>query len=146
MQTCPVSPDSFESDDDPAGAQWITPDDPLQTHNIHVEDDQDWGRFYAAAGITYTLVTANLGGHADIVLYLYDQDGETLIAYNDDDPENWPASRIDWQPTHNGFYLTKVEHWDPWAFGCTTEYGFYILGNKPTPPLKQFYLPLINKN
>ncbi|MBN1317676.1 MAG: pre-peptidase C-terminal domain-containing protein [Anaerolineales bacterium] len=146
VETCPTSPAPFESDDGAAGAPWIMPDDPMQIHNFHIENDQDWNRFYATAGITYTLATTNTGSHADTVLYLYEQDGATLIANNDDDPDNWPASRIEWTPSKDGFYLIKIEHWDPWAFGCTTEYGFSVRGNEPSLPPKRFFLPLISKN
>jgi PKD repeat protein len=33
----------------------------------------------------------------------------------------------------SGYYLIQVEHWDPWAYGCTTEYGLSIVGTEPTP-------------
>src|SRR5690606_37531208 len=47
--------------------------------------DQDWMRFSAAAGATYTIRTDQLGPNADTVLRLYDQNGLTLLAENDDD-------------------------------------------------------------
>ncbi len=128
VDICDTSPDSYEADDASGEANWITGDGVPQTHTIHVEGDQDWVKFEAAAGVTYTLVTTNTGGHADTVLYLYDTDGSTLIASNDDYSEDWwPASRLDWQPDVDGTYYIKIDHWDPWAYGCTTEYELYIM-------------------
>jgi PKD repeat protein len=133
VEICHTTPDVYEADDTPASGRWILPDSPMQMHNFHIEEDRDWLRTYAAAGITYTLATTTTGGHADTVLYLYNEDGTTLIASNDDYPGVWPASRIDWQPSTSGYYLIQVEHWDPWAYGCTTEYGLSIVGSEPTP-------------
>jgi hypothetical protein len=146
VETCPVSPDAFESDDSKASARLINTDEEVQIHNFDVENDQDWNRFYATAGISYTLITSNTGGHADTALYLYEQDGATLIAFNDDDPDNWPASRIEWMPSNDGIYYTKIEHWDPWAYGCTTEYSFSIKGTIPSSPPNRIYFPLVRKN
>lgn len=142
VNICGTTPDAYEVDDAVASARWLLPDAPLQMHNFHVEGDQDWVLFYAAAGITYTLATTSTSTHADTVIYLYDGDGTTLIDYNDDYPGMWPLSRLDWQPLTNGFYLVKVVHWDPWAYGCTTEYGLSITGSEPTP-FYQTYLPLV---
>jgi LasA protease len=140
---CPVAADGYEADDTAGTARWILPDAPMEAHNFHAEGDVDWVRFYAAAGVTYTLATTNTGGHADTVLTLYDFGGSTVITSNDDYPGMWPASRIDWQPTTAGFYWASVAHWDPWAFGCTTAYGLTFVGSSPTPPLLHIYVPAV---
>lgn len=142
IETCYAPPDAYEVDDDPVGTPWIVPDEAMQMRNFHVEGDQDWVRFYAAAGISYTLATTNTGGHADTVLHLYEGDGTTWIDSNDDYTGIWPASKLYWQPSDSGFYQVMVEHWDPWAYGCTTEYGLTITGDAPTPPLSRIFLPL----
>jgi murein DD-endopeptidase MepM/ murein hydrolase activator NlpD len=142
VEICYTPPDAYEVDDTRANARWIIPDASMQVRSFYAQGDRDWVRFYAATGITYTLMTTNTGGHADTVLYLYDKDGTTLITSNDDAPDMWPASRIDWQPSTGGFYWAKVEHWDPWAYGCTTGYGLSITGSRPTP-FSQVYLPLM---
>jgi hypothetical protein len=134
VNICDTAPDVYEADNAASSARWIATDGTSQTHNVHAEGDQDWVKFYAAAGVTYTLVTTNTGGHADTVLYLYGTDGSTLIDSNDDYPGMWPASRLDWQSSASGTYYAKVNHWDPWAYGCTTGYGLTILTNDETPP------------
>ncbi len=145
VAVCPTPPDAYEVDDAAAAGRWIVADEPMQVHTVHIEGDRDWVRFYAAAGITYTLSTTNTGGHADTVLYLYAPD-MTLINSNDDYPDMWPSSRLDWQPVLNGFYWAMVEHWDPWAYGCTTEYGLQIVGSAPTPPIVPVFMPLVVRN
>lgn len=134
VQICPVSPDSYEPDNVYISANWITTDGSIQLRNVHVEGDEDWVKFSAIAGVDYALTTTNPGGHADTQLSLYDTDGSTLLVFNDDDPTNWPSSRIDWQAPTSGVYYIMVNHWDPWAFGCTTEYGISvtITGELPT--------------
>jgi hypothetical protein len=145
VEICDTPPDAYEVDDTRVNARWIRPDAPMQMRTFYAQGDRDWVRFYAAAGITYTLMTTNTGGHADTVLYLYDRDGTTLVTSNDDDPDRWPASKIVWRPTTGGFYSVKVEHWDPWAYGCTTGYGLSIAGSRRTP-LSQVFLPLTIRN
>ena len=143
VQICPVAADSYEADNTSAYAHSIETDGTWQMHNFHVERDQDWVKFIALPGITYTLATTNTGGHADTVLYLYDRDGITLLDSNDDDPDNWPASRLNWQAPTAGTYYIKVEHWDPYAYGCTTGYGLSIT---PDRPIYRSYLPVILRN
>ena len=60
------------------------------------------------------------------MLYLYDTDGNTLIDSNDDYPNIWPSSCLSWQPSASGVYYAKVDHWDPYAYGCTTAYDLSI--------------------
>jgi len=135
VDICDIAPDDHETDDDAAHAiNWFFTNGVSQTYNIHSEGNPDWVKFYAVAGVTYTLLTTDLGGHADTVLYLYDTDGSTLIDYNDDYWELGYASHIDWQPDVSGMYYASVAHWDPWAYGCTTEYGFSIGSNDTSAP------------
>jgi len=134
VDICDTAPDAYEPDNAAGSARWVTTDGISQTHNTHAEGDKDWVKFYAAAGVTYTLVTTNTGGHADTVLYLYGMDGSTPIDSNDDYPGMWPASRLDWQPSASGTYYAMVNHWDEYAYGCTTGYGLTILTNDTTPP------------
>jgi len=130
VDICETTPDAYESDDAVSSARWITPDGYSQIHNFHIEEDADWVKFEAQAGVTYTLSTGNTGGHADTVLELYDTDGSTLLAFNDDCPNRWPSSCLDWQAPGDGTYYVKVYHWDEYAYGCTTEYGLSIVSNR----------------
>ena len=130
VDICDTAADAYEADDSINNASWITPDGFSQIHNVHIERDIDWVKFEAQAGVTYTLSTGNTGDHADTVLELYDTDGSTLLISNDDCPGRWPASCLDWQPTSDGVYYAQIYHWNPWAYGCTTEYGLSVLTNR----------------
>jgi hypothetical protein len=68
-----------------------------QAHNFCGVDDQDWVKFWAWAGKRYVVQTGNLGWTGDTVLTLYDADGTTVLAENDDIayPDNL-ASRVEW--------------------------------------------------
>ena len=143
VQICPVAADAYESDNAYASARYIETDGAWQTHNVHAEGDQDWIRFAALPGIQYTLVTTNTGGHADTILHLYAPDGMTLLALNDNDRDNWPASRLVWSPAAGGVYYVKVDHGDTYAYGCTTTYGLSIT---PNQAIRKVHLPIVMRN
>jgi hypothetical protein len=44
-------------------AKAITTNSAEQSHNFHAAGDRDWLKFTTGAGITYTLVTTDTGGH-----------------------------------------------------------------------------------
>ncbi len=135
---CPVPAGSlgYEPDNTMPLAQPITPDGSLLTRYIDVPGDQDWVTFPAVAGQRYTLATNNLGGFADTVIQLFNASGQSL-AYNDDDPTNWPASRIFWRAPAAATYYLKVWHYDQYAEGCTTKYSVMVA------PAFSRYLPLM---
>jgi hypothetical protein len=145
VSICATSPDVYETDNGYEDARTIVTGD-TQTHNFHAAGDQDWLRFSARAGVVYTLATANTGGHADTMLSLYAANGSSLLAFNDDDPDNWPASRLEWGADQGGTYYVKIEHWDPYAYGCTTDYEFSIIESGHFNPSVELFLPLILRN
>jgi hypothetical protein len=146
VQICTTSADGKEPDNSYTAAKAITTNGTQQSHNFHAAGDQDWLKFTATAGVTYTLVTANTGGHADTILSVYDTNGTTLLAFNDDDPDNWPASRLAWGARRDGTYYVKVEHWDPHAYGCTTAYAVSITETGTFEVSQNVFLPLILNN
>ncbi len=83
-----------ESNDDPASADAITTDGALYSAAINSIGDLDWWSFGATAGDVYTITTSLLEG-PDTWLDLYDSDGFTLLASNDDVDESL-ASEIVW--------------------------------------------------
>lgn len=125
----------------PADASTLT----SQTHNFAVPGDVDWAKFVAQAGQTYHIYTDNLGANTDTVLSLYDQNGTTLLAQNDDSGETI-ASSIDWTAPSSGTYYIKVSDWNPNTNGCNTNYNLVVQiesnPNPPTPESNQLYLPL----
>jgi hypothetical protein len=146
VNICATSADAREPDNSYTEARTIATDGSWQSHNFHAAGDQDWLKFTATAGVTYTLVTANTGGHADTMLSLYAPNGTTLLAFNDDDPDNWPASLLEWGVTSHGTYYVKIEHWDPHAYGCTAAYDVSIAETGTFEISNRVFLPIILKN
>ena len=123
-QVCLASADTYESDDSVQEAKTINVGQ-TQTHNMDSPGDQDWMKFVAQAGETYTIRTANLGTSADTYLYLYDTDRTTLLASNDDYGGSL-ASQIEWAAPATGTYYVAVQHWNPNAGGCGTTYDLMV--------------------
>jgi hypothetical protein len=137
-EICTATSDAYEADGTAGTASTISMGQ-TQTHNFNLMSDQDWIKFVAKAGQTYHLSTSNLGASADTYLYLYDTDGMTLIASNDDSNDSL-ASQIDWTAPQNGTYYAMVENWNPNTSGCGTSYEFSIT-EKPSQFL--LYFPLV---
>jgi hypothetical protein len=117
--------DSYEPDNDAASANAIEVGGSAQRHQFCPAGDQDWVRFTAMAGFTYTLATANLGSASDTVLCLYGGDGTTQIAC-DDDSGGGRASRLSWQAPADGVYYAQARHHDPNASGPDTGYDLLV--------------------
>jgi hypothetical protein len=96
-------PDSLEFDGVPDLAKTITTDGVAQSHNLTYRDT-DCVKFTADSGTTYTMQTS---GALDTYMYLYDRDGVTIIAQNDDSGVNFNAL-ITWTCTVSGTYYIKV--------------------------------------
>jgi len=85
-------------------------------------EDQDYFSFAASAGEAYVIETVNLLSDANTSLRLYDTDGQTLLALNDNRASGDDSSRIDWTaPRSDLFYVQVVHSFD---FGI---YGSYDL-------------------
>jgi len=125
VQAIPCAADIYEDDDTSAAARTIVVDAAAQTHNTCPAGDEDWVKFTADAGTTYVLHTANLGIAADTYLYLYDTDGATELARNDD-YGYLLSSRIVWQAPQNATYYAKARHHNPQASGADTRYDLAI--------------------
>jgi len=74
--------------------------------SIDPESDQDWFALNATAGTVYRFAT-ELVTMPDTVLTLYDQDGATVLA-SDDDGGSGFASRLDWMAPATGTYYVSV--------------------------------------
>ncbi len=134
IQPAQACPDAYEDDNHYTQATTIVANIPQSGHNFHDKDDEDWAQFTATAGITYTIMTANLSVGTDTVLELYDVVGSLTVklAENDDyEPSvlNKPYSRIDWQAPANGTYYIRVSRYPnehPSWYGCHTNYDLSV--------------------
>jgi uncharacterized repeat protein (TIGR01451 family) len=110
---CHVEPDVYEADGFYDKAAEIETDGSALTHTFHIVNDEDWMKFYAWAERVYTMTTLNLDADVDTVLRLYDVDGRTLLARNDNYLLGHKASQVTWQAPENGWYYVQVIHSDP---------------------------------
>lgn len=125
LQACFITADAYEPDGSGAAARLVTVNGIAETHNFHIPGDQDWIKFAAVAGATYTINTANLGANADTTLTLYATDSTTILAQNDDFGATL-ASQIVWLATVNGTYYLKVSGWSSNVGGCGTAYDLSV--------------------
>ena len=124
VEVCVASPDAYESDDNSLNAQSIDLGQ-IQRHNFSGPGDRDWIKFAAEGGTYYLISTSNLGTAADTYLYLYDTNGTTLLASNDDYGGSL-ASQIEWRAPSSGTYYVMVQHWNPNVGGCGTGYRLSV--------------------
>jgi hypothetical protein len=135
-EVCLATPDTYEGDDTSATAQTIN-FGPSQLRNFTTQSDADWAKFTTQQDEAYRLRTLDLGVSADTYLYLYDTDGATLLASNDDYGGSL-ASEINWVAPTNGTYYLLVKHWNPNVSGCGTSYRLSI-------GAYELFMPLIGK-
>ena len=138
--TCP--PDSYEEDDAWTGAVELGLGLSLsQTHDF-CDDTTDWTKFTARAGWIYTMTTSSWGQRADTLLYLYDTDGQTLLAASDDyEGTDDYSTRIVWSARVTGVYYLLTAN-RAGLTGCETDYDVWI------EPLERghIYMPVIMRN
>lgn len=124
VDVCAASTDAYEDDDTVLTAQPIALGED-QSHNFDSVGDEDWVRFVASQDVTYVVRTDDLGPSADTYLYLYDTDGSSLLAANDDYGGTL-ASLIQWRAPAAGTYYVRVRHWNPTVGGCGTGYRLMV--------------------
>ncbi|NOX62869.1 MAG: DNRLRE domain-containing protein [Chloroflexi bacterium] len=137
--------DEFEPDNTWEQARVIVIDATPQVHNFDVPGDLDYVKFGLFTGDWISIATDNLGPNVDTTLTLYDTDGVTILAYNDEDPSNPPASRIVWVAPASGAYFVKVAHFNAQLGGCNMTYELSIerVTATPTPTPMRHFLPLL---
>lgn len=105
-----------------------------QRHSICPTTDADWVRFFAKTGKVYTIRTSNLGIGLDTYMYLFDSDGHTVLAQNDDGGEG-VASRIDFYPQKDAFYFVQVKNaGDIGGPGQVYDLSLAVAPGVPQPP------------
>jgi hypothetical protein len=142
--TSGVSGDSYEPDNTYTDASPITVNGAAQQHTFHQNGDEDWAKFTVTASEIYSITTSNLGTNADTVLGLYDTDGTSLLAANDDCPGGGLESCINgWSDPDAGTYFIRVVELND--TGGPTGYGYDLAVVNSTGGVK-IYLPIVSKN
>ena len=100
-------PDSYEPDN--SSTQYtainVYSETSTQEHTIHTDSDQDWFRFQGVAGRIYTFMST---GTIDVRIYLYADDGVTLLGEDDDDG-GYPNFYLQFAPATTAYYKLKVD-------------------------------------
>lgn len=109
--------------DSPSGATIVGSDGTITSGNIETAGDNDYFQFLATSGQTYRIET---GGNIDTVLHLYDTNGTTQLA-EDDDSGPGLLSLITWTAPSTNNYFVRVRH-----FSSGT--GSYTLSVTNTTP------------
>jgi hypothetical protein len=141
--TTPLGSDPFEPDNIVQNAKSIPVGGSGQTHTL-TKNDWDWIKFTAEAGKTY-LIT--LSGYMDNVLTLFEPDGKTIIAEDDDNDWNIPVSGnvesvLVWDCPASGVYFFSVT-----AYFSEDE-GYYTAAVQLTDmesPLSKLKKPVTDK-
>ncbi len=134
---CPT--DTREINDGYDHATTITTTGILTDALFDIETDEDWFQAELAADAVYTIQTANLSTGVDTILELYEPDGVTLLA-SDDNSGDGLASRLVWQTAVTGTYFLRVAQAPGSAYGCSAAYELSIIELENI-----IYLPVIIK-
>lgn len=135
----PDEADAAGGDNGPGDARQIATDGSAVARNFCADPlarnlgDQDWLRFSAVAGARYHIRTEQLGPNADTVLSLYDRDGATLLASNDDSGAGLSAAIV-FTPTVAGDYFVQARQYNTRVVGRESSYQVRIEENLPPPP------------
>jgi hypothetical protein len=133
---CPA--DETEPNDTYDSSTGLTLDGVPRGQLFDIPQDEDWFRLEAVAGVWYTAETSDLSDGVDTFLELYDQDGTTELA-EDDNSAGALASRLLWQAPLSGTYFVRVSQAAGGAYGCTASYN--VGAGQPL----QLYLPIIQR-
>ncbi|MEO5334410.1 MAG: hypothetical protein H7839_20535 [Magnetococcus sp. YQC-5] len=124
--TIQVGQDMYEPNNTPDQARIIVINsDTAQHHNTHAREDVDWVKFYAIQGVKYEATASKLGKNANLVMELYDTDGETRI---DRAQTGIPGEEVTlpFTPSKDGIYFIKVKQYSMIIFGDHTEYDLKL--------------------
>jgi murein DD-endopeptidase MepM/ murein hydrolase activator NlpD len=136
---CPA--DILEPNDNYYAASLLIPNIAPEGQLFDIEQDEDWFRLNTIAGGQYTITTSSLTSGTDTVIQLYNQDGVTVLA-SDDNSGGGAASQLLWQAPLSGMsgtYFVRVSQAGGSAYGCNAGYDIGV-----TQQL-QVYLPLIRR-
>ncbi|MCX7682823.1 MAG: hypothetical protein N2508_12815, partial [Anaerolineae bacterium] len=111
--------------------------------DVYKRQPVDWVKFTAQGREIYTIQTSFLRERADTLLTLYDTDGQTVLAENDNClGASSRFSCLSWIAPRDGLYHLLVSNKDG-ITGVGTDY-ILRLENRESPAL--LYLPIVVRN
>lgn len=131
---CPA--DVREPDDNYYIATHVIVDGTVWNQRFDITQDEDWLKFEAIADEIYLVETSNLAFGVDTRLEVYDRDGVTLLALDDNSGEGM-GSYLQWVAPRDGIYFVRIAQANSSSYGCDAAYDFSITGSY------KVYLPSI---
>jgi len=132
--------DPYEPDGVPALAHLLLIGEIQPGHNFCPGGDADWYKFFGGRGKAYTIKTSDLGIGVDTYLYLFDSNGTTVLAENDDTTavgvtgNDVVSSSLDFFPVRDDFYYIMVKNkGDLGAPFMTYNVSLTVRANVPPP-------------
>lgn len=119
--------DAYEQDDIKDNATLLTPGE-LQEHN-YCDDNSDWYRFEAVAGMEYYFEGVNVGGKSNVLMYLQDADGTRLASSPWPSPKGNKPATITWVAPAGGTYYVSTGDYHNW--GKQREYTIMMTESAP---------------
>ena len=133
---CPA--DTLEPNDNYDASSLLQTAGTSLSNLFDIATDEDWFKFDATAGTSYEIKTTNLAAGVDTVLEIYDTDGVTMLA-TDNNSGGGKASLLLWQAPADGTYYVRVRQAAGSAYGCSASYDIV---NKI---MHRIYLPLVER-
>ncbi len=127
---------SQEPNDNYESSSYLAIDGSMTSDSFDIQTDEDWSRFKAVENGKYLIKTANLNSNADTLIEIYDTDGITILASDDNSGGSF-SSQIQWEAPINGVYYVRVIPTSTSHIGCDTSYDLGITELNPpsAPPL-----------
>jgi hypothetical protein len=139
---CTCQGDAYEGDDVPVQVTPLQVGYAYRQTRDFCDDAADWITFTARVNNVYTITTSSWGQRADTLLALFDTDGRTLLAANDDYEGTADySSRIVWQAPADGVYYVRTTN-QTRLTGCNTNYAVWIERQE----VSSIYLPIVARN
>jgi murein DD-endopeptidase MepM/ murein hydrolase activator NlpD len=120
---CPEDP--YIYDDSYFGAAALSTDGSSEERVFDFVDDEDWFNFNATAGLKYQIETVDSAQDVGSKIELFDQDGITLLAWDDNEIKG-DGSSLTWVPSESGTYFIRVSPLADSAFGCDASYDINV--------------------
>lgn len=120
--------DALEPDNIQSAAQPVRIDNRPQTRNSCPAGDQDWMRFDAQEGKTYTVETLALAGQSDTTLCRFDANGVQLEC--DHDGGAGLGSRLTYHNATAGTYYFAIKQADHAIAGAAAGYAIQVLNGE----------------
>ena len=132
LDSAAVAPDAYEPDNTWQTSKVIILNDqnphpdvpsykPIQDHNFHVAGDEDWVKFFILKDEIYKITVDSPGESCDVVITIYDTDGETVIK-EVDDTFSREKEYAEWECKADGIYYARIRQYNPDIFGEGTDY------------------------